>query len=97
MIMGRIKITIYGKFFYKIDSGDSYKVILESNLDKNDLFLDIIGLLDVYSEFISKIIIHKSLDERFESQIQITVSKSKIESLMKNIRDLNYNELGEVN
>jgi len=44
--MERIKITKYGKFFYKIDSGDSYKVILESNLDKNELFLDIIELLD---------------------------------------------------
>ena len=95
--MERVKITTQGKFFYKLDSEDSCKVILESNLDKKDLFLDIIELLDDYSIFISKIIIHKSLDEHFESQIQITVSKSKLEQLVKNIRDLNYNELSEVN
>ena len=95
--MERVNITKQGKFFYKINSEDSYKVILESNLDKKDLFLDIIELLDDYSNFISKIIIHKSLDEHFESQIQITVSKSKMESLVKNIRDLNYKELSEVN
>lgn len=80
-----------------MDSEDSFKVILESTLDKNDLFLDIVELLDDYSEFISKIMIHKSLDEHFESQIQITVSKSKMESLVKNIENLNYKELGEVN
>ena len=95
--MERVKITTQGKFFYKLDSKDSYKVILESNLDKKGLFLDIIELLDDYSKFISKIIIHKSLDEHFESQIQITVSKSKMEPLVKNIRDLNYKELSEVN
>ena len=97
MIMERVKITTQGKFFYKIDSEDSCKVILESTLDKNDLFLDIVELLDDYSEFISKIMIHKSLDEHFESQIQITVSKSKMESLVKNIGNLNYKELSEVN
>lgn len=97
MIMERIKITKYGKFFYKIDSGDSYKVILESNLDKNELFLDIIELLDDYPELISKIIIHKSLEEHFESQIQFTVLKSKMELLAKNIKDLNYKELDGVN
>ena len=70
---------------------------MESNLDKTDLFLDIIELLDDYSEFISKIIIHKYLEEHFESQIQITVSKSKIELLTKNIRNLNYKDLSEVN
>lgn len=95
--MERVKITTYCKFFYKMDSEDSFKVILESTLDKNDLFLDIVELLDDYSEFISKIMIHKSLDEHFESQIQITVSKSKMESLVKNIENLNYKELGEVN
>ena len=97
MITERVKITTYGKFFYKIDSGDFCKLILESNLDKTDLFLDIIELLDDYSEFISKIIIHKYLEEHFESQIQITVSKSKIELLTKNIRNLNYKDLSEVN
>lgn len=97
MITERVKITTSDKFFYKISSEDSCKVILEYNPDKNDLFLDIIELLDDYSKFISKIIIHKSLDEHFESQIQITVSKSKIESLTKNIRNLNYKELSEVN
>ena len=97
MIMERVKITTYCKFFYKIDSEDSCKVILESTLDKNDLFLDIVELLDDYSEFISKIMIHKSLDEHFKSQIQITVSKSKMESLVKNIGNLNYKELSEVN
>lgn len=95
--MERVKITTQDKFFYKIDSEESCKVILESNLDKKDLFLDIIELLDDYSKFISKIIIHKSLDEHFESQIQITVSKSKMEPLVKNIRNLNYKELSEVN
>ena len=95
--MERVKITTQDKFFYKIDSEDSCKVILESNLDKKYLFLDIIELLDDYSKFISKIIIHKSLDEHFESQIQITVSKSKMEPLVKNIRNLNYKELSEVN
>ncbi len=95
--MEGIKITTHDKFFYKIYSEDSCKLILKSNLDKTDLFLDIIGLLNDYSEFISKIIIHKSLEGNFESQIQITVSKSKIESLTKNIRDLNYKELSEVN
>lgn len=95
--MERIKITTYDKFFYKIDSEDSCKFILESTLDKMSLFLDIIELLDDYSEFISKIIIHKSLKENFESQIQITVSKSKIDALTKNIRNLNYIELSEVN
>ena len=70
-----------------MDSEDSFKVILESTLDKNDLFLDIVELLDDYSEFISKIMIHKSLDEHFESQIQITVSKSKMEPLVKNIEN----------
>lgn len=95
--MERVKITTQGKFFYKLDSEDSCKVILESNLDKKDLFLDIIELLDDYSNFISKIIIHKSLDEHFESQIQITVSRSKMEQLVKNILDLNYKELSEVN
>ena len=95
--MERINITTQGKFFYKLDSEDSCKVILESNLDKKDLFLDIIELLDDYSNFISKIIIHKSLDEHFESQIQITVSRSKMEQLVKNILDLNYKELSEVN
>ena len=59
MITEMVKITTYDKFFYKIDSGDFCKLILESNLDKTDLFLDIIELLDDYSEFISKIIIHK--------------------------------------
>ena len=97
MITERVKITTYDKFFYKIDSEDFCKLILESNLDKTDLFLDIIELLDDYSEFISKIIIHKSLEEHFESQIQITVSKSKIELLTKNIRNLNYKDLSEVN
>lgn len=92
-----VKITTHDKFFYKIDSGDSCKVILESDLDKSDLFLDIIELLNDYSKFISKIIIHKSLDEHFESQIQITISKSKLESLTKIIRNLNYIELTEVN
>ncbi|AMD17360.1 hypothetical protein TL18_04595 [Methanobrevibacter sp. YE315] len=95
--MERVKITTQDKIFYKIDSKESCKVILESNLDKKDLFLDIIELLDDYSKFISKIIIHKSLDEHFESQIQITVSKSKMEPLVKNIRNLNYKELSEVN
>ena len=95
--MERVKITTQDKFFYKIDSEESCKVILESNLDKTDLFLDIIELLDDYSKFISKIIIHKSLDEHFESQIQITVSKSKMEPLVKNIQNLNYKELSEVN
>ena len=97
MITEGVKITTYDKFFYKIDSGDSCKLILESNLNKADLFLDIIALLNDYSEFISKIIIHKSLEEHFESQIQITVSKSKIDSLTKNIRNLSYKELSEVN
>jgi len=96
-MMGGFNITTKGKFFYKLDSEDSYKVVLESILDKNDLFLDIVELLDDYSEFISKIIIHKSLDEYYESQIQINVSKSKMESLAKNIINLNYNELSEVN
>lgn len=95
--MERVKITTQDKFFYKLDSEESCKVILESNLDKKGLFLDIIELLDDYSKFISKIIIHKSLDEHFESQIQITVSKSKMEPLVKNIRNLNYKELSEVN
>ena len=97
MITEEFKITTHEKFFYKIDSGDSCKLILESNLNKEDLFLDIIALLNDYSEFISKIIIHKSLEEHFESQIQITVSKSKIESLTKTIRNLSYKELSEVN
>ena len=95
--MEEFNITTYSKFFYKLDSNDSCKVILESILNKNDLFLDIIELLDDYSEFISKIIIHKSLDEHYESQIQITVSKSKMETLTKNFRNLNYKELREVN
>ena len=95
--MGGFDITTQGKFFYKLDSEDSYKVVLESILDKKDLFLDIVELLDDYSEFISKIIIHKSLDEHYESQIQFTVLKSKMEPLAKNIRNLNYKDLSEVN
>lgn len=92
-----VNITTRGKFFYKFDSEDSYKVVLETILDKNDLFIDILELLNDYSEFISKVSIHKSLDEHYESQIQITVSKSKMEPLAKNIKNLNYKELGEVN
>lgn len=94
--MEMVDITAYSKFFYKVDSESSCIFVLESILDKNDLFLDITRLLDDYSEFISQIVIHKSLDERFESQIQITVSKSKRESLIKCIRKLNYKELGEI-
>lgn len=95
--MERVDITTRGKFFYKVDTKESYKIVLESKLDENDLFLDIVELLDEYSEFISKIMIHKSLDECFESEIQINISKPKMKSLSKNIRKLNYKELGEVN
>lgn len=92
-----INISTYDKFFYKIDTGDSYIIILESALSKKDLFLDIIELLNDYSEFISKIMIHKSLNENFESQIQITVSKSELELIVKKIKFLDYKEVGGVN
>lgn len=95
--MEMINITTDSKFFYKLNSEDAYKIILESNPNKKDLFLDIINLLDDYSKSISKIVIHKSRDDYIESQIQIIVSKSESEPITKKIKDLNYKDLSEVN
>lgn len=63
--------------------------------DEENVFEDVIKLMDTYPQGISDVTITKSINDSFKSQIQIIVSEYRLKTITKSIRRLNYVEVEE--